>query len=414
VDDPTTTLTMPAANQTITATYNAAATYTLTVNSGSGDGSYAASTVVDIDANAAASGYTFDDWIGNTSGIANVNASSTTLTMPAANQTITATYEAVQAGTPSVSGVSGTVDQWDTITISGSNFGSSPNVVLFDDFELGTDGEDIMLGSGSARYGEWHSKDAQSAVYYCDDSAVSGSLSFRADMSVNHPNYIEALLPANTRDFFMSWWMYVPAGEKIPGEDTQDTTNWKTVWILGSSTTDDDITLPTILDGGAMLITANGSPYTKWMSIDLVKGEWKRVWVWTKGGYSSDGQCHYWELDDPNGVVQRVNDNNVTLMNSGGIRERLHVNGYGRTTPNCHTGFDDVYLAVGSNARARVEIGNASSYNNCTGLAVCVPTNWGSSSITAKCNVGGLDPQDDWYLFVVDADGDVSSGYSLN
>jgi len=68
------------------------ATYTLTVNSGTGDGDYSESQVADISADTAPSGQEFDDWVGDTSGIANVNASSTTLTMPAANQEVTATY----------------------------------------------------------------------------------------------------------------------------------------------------------------------------------------------------------------------------------------------------------------------------------------------------------------------------------
>jgi hypothetical protein len=66
--------------------------YTLTVNSGTGDGDYAASTVVNISSDAAPSGYAFDEWVGDTAGIADVGDTTTTLTMPAANQTVTATY----------------------------------------------------------------------------------------------------------------------------------------------------------------------------------------------------------------------------------------------------------------------------------------------------------------------------------
>jgi len=406
-----TTLTMPAANQTITATYESAATYTLTVNSGSGDGNYTASTIVDITADTAPSGKVFDDWVGDTSGIADVEDPTTTLTMPAANQEVTATYEDAPSG-PSVSGVSGTIDQWETITVSGSGFGSGPNVVLFDDFELGTDGEDIMTGSGSARYGQWNA--TTGITYYDNTTSVSGSLAFQADHSEGWVNYAECLLPSGTMDVFGCWWLYIPSGDKIPGEGgtPPNTTNWKTVWLQGEGTTDDDQTLPTFLET-SKVIGGNDSPYNKYLTIGFQKGEWKRVWVWIEGGYSSDGACHYWELDDPNGVIQRVNDNNVSTMYSGGERERIRMNGYGRQTSNCHPGFDDFYVATGSNARARVEIGNDSTYSNCTALAICVPTSWSSSSITAKVNIGGLDSGDSWYLFVFDAGNDGSSGYKV-
>ncbi|MBI3858134.1 MAG: hypothetical protein HY293_20830, partial [Planctomycetes bacterium] len=96
--------------------------YTLTVNSGTGDGSYASGTAVTITANAPAAGMLFDQWTGAT--VANATASTTTLTMPAANTTVTATYAASGAplsppwsdgdiGAPAIAG---------DATVSGSTF----------------------------------------------------------------------------------------------------------------------------------------------------------------------------------------------------------------------------------------------------------------------------------------------------
>ena len=87
----TTSVTMPAANVEVTATYTDIA-YTLTVDSGSGDGPYTAGTEVPIVAEAAPSGQVFDAWIGDTATVADTGAASTTITMPAANATVTATY----------------------------------------------------------------------------------------------------------------------------------------------------------------------------------------------------------------------------------------------------------------------------------------------------------------------------------
>ncbi len=99
-----TTITMPAANRTVTATYKLVPDdeYTLTVNSGSGDGSYTERTDVNIVANAPAAGYTFDQWTGDVANVANVTAASTTITMPAANITVTATYLERSSGDPNV------------------------------------------------------------------------------------------------------------------------------------------------------------------------------------------------------------------------------------------------------------------------------------------------------------------------
>ena len=86
---PTTTLTMPAANTTVTAKYSSQ-TYTLTVVNGTGSGTYAAGTVVTITANTPPAGQTFLNWTGAT--VSNANLSTTTLTMPSANTTVTANY----------------------------------------------------------------------------------------------------------------------------------------------------------------------------------------------------------------------------------------------------------------------------------------------------------------------------------
>ncbi|MFA6897379.1 MAG: glycosyl hydrolase family 18 protein [Patescibacteria group bacterium] len=72
--------------------------YALTVANGTGSGSYASVTKVAIAASAAPAGKKFDKWTGDTAdtGI-DVNASSTTVTMPSKAVTLTATYKDVSS-----------------------------------------------------------------------------------------------------------------------------------------------------------------------------------------------------------------------------------------------------------------------------------------------------------------------------
>ena len=88
-----TTLTMPAANTTVTAGYSAIPTYSLTVVNGTGSGNYAAGTNVNITANAAPAGQQFQSWTGTA--VATATSAATTLTMPAANTNVTAGYSAI-------------------------------------------------------------------------------------------------------------------------------------------------------------------------------------------------------------------------------------------------------------------------------------------------------------------------------
>jgi len=86
----TTTITMPAANTTVTANYITA--YTLTVVAGVGGGSYPAGSVVTITANPPSGGTSFSGWTG--ASVLSASSPQTTLTMPAVNTTLTANYTA--------------------------------------------------------------------------------------------------------------------------------------------------------------------------------------------------------------------------------------------------------------------------------------------------------------------------------
>ena len=115
-----TTLTMPAANTTVTANYTSGPTYMLTVNGGSGSGAYGAGAVVTITANAAPAGQVFTNWTGAT--VANANAAKTTLTMPAAATSVTSNYAPIPVPTITSVSPSNVPIGVFTLTITGTNF----------------------------------------------------------------------------------------------------------------------------------------------------------------------------------------------------------------------------------------------------------------------------------------------------
>ncbi|MBN1281141.1 MAG: InlB B-repeat-containing protein [Candidatus Thermoplasmatota archaeon] len=114
LDDPSaaeTTVTMPAQNIQVTATYQTATTYLLTVNSGSGSGNYVQGTIVTIVANTPPAGYTFDTWTGDIQHLDDPTSASTFATMPADDVSVTATY------------TQGTGDQYELIVNDGTGSG---------------------------------------------------------------------------------------------------------------------------------------------------------------------------------------------------------------------------------------------------------------------------------------------------
>ncbi len=83
--------------------------YTLLVTNGNGSGSYAAGATVIITCTNPPTGQVFDKWVPDTDdlGIASVNVAATTLTMPAHNANVTATFKTAPAGGSGSSSSSG-------------------------------------------------------------------------------------------------------------------------------------------------------------------------------------------------------------------------------------------------------------------------------------------------------------------
>ena len=95
--DPCTVARMPAADISVEATYAdiPPTPYTLTVANGSGSGAYIAGTVVSIAANDPPDGKYFVMWAGQTDTVDNILWPDTTLTMPTAAASVTATYAGI-------------------------------------------------------------------------------------------------------------------------------------------------------------------------------------------------------------------------------------------------------------------------------------------------------------------------------
>jgi hypothetical protein len=134
--------------------------YLLTVQSGTGSGSYLAGTVVNIAADSPPEGQAFNAWTGDVGGVTSTSSATTTLTMPSADISVSATYAYTgdivsnleahwQLNETSGTDVGdSTANSYDT---SLSNFGGAPWVTGNVDGALEFDGVDdyVRLDSGA-------------------------------------------------------------------------------------------------------------------------------------------------------------------------------------------------------------------------------------------------------------------------
>ena len=211
----------------------------------------------------------------------------------------------------------------------------------------------------------------------------------------------------------MSWWGLIPSGTHIPGYPSSY--NWKVVWVVPSSgsTVDADVTINS--NGyDQWLIFGNDYPYDdhRFFSPGISEGVWHRFQFYVKGSTNTDGQERIW-VTLADGETTLVQNEDKQTLNAGDTnkRQRFHLNGYVRDTADSTPTYDDIYIAYGEYAQARVEIGDAGTYANCASLTMCTPTSWSDTSIACTVRQGNLAADSTAYVYVTDANGVQSDGY---
>lgn len=322
---------------------------------------------------------------------------------------------------PSISAVGGSMANGQTITVSGNSFGSSgPNTLFFDNFEGGAVGQNIKTGTGSATIGQWSGLNTVPPKY-SSRSSVSGSNAFEANSVAGIEGQTNGFIALpNTTQTFLSWWSYVPSTSPWSGEGTVSGINWKSMWMYQTNTTDNDLSLGTRLSATQNMLGGNNSPLaypdTEPWQTSMVKGKWHRFAAWVNDGYSNDGTIKIWELTDTGSSFVRNVVNKTTLFPSA-VRKVLSVNAYTRdqgTGTQSTQLFDDVYVATGPNAQARIEIGNAPTYASSTNLTLATTNSWSDASISATLRQGSFANGENAYLYVIDASGSINViGYPI-
>lgn len=332
---------------------------------------------------------------------------------------------------PTISTVSGSLIGGAQVTISGSNFGhSGPNVVLYDDFsEPIAEGEEF---STTAVIGNW----AQMRGRKYSDSLLSNGQGARLITEEGHiQNYF--IFPQPESEVFVSSYAYVPTGYRFPAASLLETmptiSALKHHWLYygpnGYGSVGHDNFGPNWTGANWHTVTSNKSKtyvYQRWGNPGWEWGKPVRWSHWLKGngmsqtgtkgafqGVTSTGQVnHVYEEANMNGKVWFV-----PTWEGDGMPyawDRLSLVGYfrgGAGYPTDNYVIDDVYLAVGENAAARIEFGNAPVYADSTKLTISTPDNWSDTEIIATIREGRFVEGELVYLFIIDRNNKPSIGY---
>lgn len=336
-------------------------------------------------------------------------------------------------GAPSVSSISGTADAQGQLTLKGSGFGSNglDYTWLGSNIENGQAGEEFSASG----WGATADSTGLRAPRYTSEKSHSGNKSILSSYTpAAYDSSYWYAFGKEAQKLYATYWIFVDlAGMK--GQNKL----WR---IMGVPEQFRD--LYTVLmasqwnnNSSYMCLFSKGDSQSYWYSTDTEKdgiiqlfedeipgfGKWARLEIYFEGGtpYTKNGTMIY-KIHKNGQITQtRVNfDGSLMLYNGTSMRAKGFTiqnyvgnaaDGYPRTG-NEKIFTDDVFIQVGS--QARVEIGDKSTWSNCTYREVQVPTSWTSSQIKATVNAGKFSSGQTAYVYVVDSSGNVNSqGYPI-
>lgn len=314
-----------------------------------------------------------------------------------------------------------------SITIAGGGFGTkaSAKPLVFDDFNAGANGKDIVgqkptltaLSSGNWIWGGTAAGGSATPKYTTSNQRPGSSVSAVADMNGTQWNNSLSVYSQQS-EYYASWWMYY---DHYAGSISRNTKPWV---FYGSSNDEphaysgwgdmsDSSLRSAIADSNySDPNTAYGSPgtpnfYGKWMKFE--------IYLKQSSPGSANGAYKVWITEPGKPRVLQLNRDPVqTRGTSNSYSQFTFVGAYCDSSPadrKYRIYADDFYF---DNTQARVELGNASSYSNNTITEVQPATSWSSSGISVTLNRGALPTGSTAYVYVIDASGSVnSSGYPV-
>ena len=310
----------------------------------------------------------------------------------------------------SISSVSGTLSHGANITISGGGFGLKPaaSPLKYDDFEGATNGGmvgniwDVIRNGSEPRY---------STVVRRTNSTMSVRANFTNGAYGSNFGVSGQAMPR----IYLDAWYYMDAGRPY-------SRNHKLFRI--HSGTDG---LPNLYyniycqEIGSSHLSQDGvgGNFHEW--IGVAADYFERRWVHLQGYFEEsspgmdNGTAEFW-IDGQKQVNMvrtfRTRDSSsaswdaIWFGNYFGHGSEGCANSYG----DAYTYWDNVYVDT---TRARVEVGDASTYSNARHREIQVPVTWSDDSISVRLNRGSFAGISGLFLFVIDSAGNASAGFPL-
>ncbi|MFA6392313.1 MAG: hypothetical protein WCW66_06265 [Patescibacteria group bacterium] len=321
-----------------------------------------------------------------------------------------------------------------SISISGSDFGSKSNAspLVWDNFEDGSVGSTIkntkpIIGpawsvwtnGGDPLYGNTSNRDNSTKNAFFNYSASAGYTKF-----LQYYTDVDSV-------YFTFWWRF----DQTSSQRTANIKPWMEFGNQGNcpgiysgfgAPPDDNYLRASVVD-----CDANGTGYQlnenmyDWYSyntrIDEIDGQWVRMELFLEQSSTpgvADGSYHMWvHQPNGNGINLDIEANNIVTRDTVNEWYQWWILGSYQTADERsplavgEIRGDDIYF---DSTQARIEIGDTANWSTNTHREIQVASAWSDTGTTFTVNQGSFADGAKAYLFVVDADGNASSGYPIS
>lgn len=290
------------------------------------------------------------------------------------------------------------------VQLTGSGFGVGPDIAVFDDFNNQVEGQAVNLNT--ALIGHWSPSSSYSGTPRIVSSGFGKAFQVH-DFNTSSIGQIEVQFPQKQSNVFFSYSVYVPDGRYFAGSSADNTfpdvSSWKFTWVSDgangiSSTTSYNVCVPTHAGKGSFLIAGNSVNY----GYPSVANSWS--WhtknFFTYGIKPDPNQPQtlpgllYFQMTGKQGAPLQwtKTDKPIYPLTNTTSFDRVKFPGWfgNGDQSNFDAVYDDIYVATGPNAFARVELSDGTTVSSSLMNLTMPITSWSDTNIVFKLNIEHL------------------------
>lgn len=346
---------------------------------------------------------------------------------------------------PQIARVTSTTASGDTqFAIAGSGFNTGPTIAVYDTFNQGVDGQ-VVANSPTA--GKWL---RNTGPYY--KSYLTGEMGYACNRMPYGANYdnrlgiMVAKLPSKTNTLFVSYSIYLPPGATFSATTTpqtfSDESSWKMAWAMDTedgfgSNGQANIILPNhnghgnfAVDGNAgdLLQSLPPSAYHNYPVSTSNLQDFKSYWSWDQPNHiamflkpnksnptGTAGEIYWRIANAKSALVEQTIGVVAALPNTTGVYDIVNIPGWwgNGDQSRFQAIYDNIYIAVGDNVKARIELTDSGTYASSTKVYPVPYEQWSDGNIVLSAKTININSLDKYYVYVTDSSGARSGGVKL-